>query len=147
MKQTIVYQGCGHAGRRWARPPGTAFGYPVQNYLGGQQTRELTSPCTFGASAKLSNPTNPPIKTILEETWPILGKSKATRPFLDTDLQICYRRNKSLKHLLVSANLKDPPKPLSQSTTPSINLLIPCKRPMCRYCPCLNTSGKFTCHC
>ena len=53
------------------------------------------------------NPSLPPIKEWIEELWPILYKSSATRLLVDRIPIIGYRRPKNLQDLLVSSNLPE----------------------------------------
>ena len=53
------------------------------------------------------NPSLPPIKEWIEELWPILYKSSATRILVDRIPIIGYRRPKNLQDLLVSSDLRE----------------------------------------
>ena len=84
------------------------------------------------------NPSNPPLRKIVETNWALLSKSKTTRPLENAKIIFGQRRNKNLSDHLVRAS--------TQSThTNSSNLeRNPCKRSRtCRYCPIINTSGQI----
>ena len=83
------------------------------------------------------NPSLPPIKEWIEELWPILYKSSATRLLVDRIPIIGYRRPKYLQDLLVSSDL------------PEINWFgkkkysIPrCNESACNNCPGIDKSGQ-----
>ena len=87
------------------------------------------------------NPSLPPLKEWIEELWPILYKSSATRLLVDRIPIIGYRRPKNLQDLLVSSDL------------PEINWFgkkkysIPrCNRSACRHCPRIDKSGSHRKH-
>ena len=87
------------------------------------------------------NPKNPPIREVITTNWEILGKTKTTRPLLDSNIVFGLRRNKNLSDQLVRASTsqKDEQRsPLAETR--------PCNKiEKCRYCPLLNTTGKFIC--
>ena len=81
------------------------------------------------------NPSNPPLKKLLEKFWPILGRSASTRPLVSARIVYGSRRPKNLKDSLVNAKL--PPGP---------GVLIPdppsCKSGnKCRHCPNIDRTG------
>ena len=84
------------------------------------------------------NPANPPVRNIIETNWPLLNKSKTTRPLNDAKLTFGLRRNKNLSDQLVRAltrTLK------SNSSNVDRN---PCQRlQSCRYCPLMNKTGQL----
>ena len=87
------------------------------------------------------NPINPPLRDIITKNWEILGKTKTTRPLLDTKIIFRLRRNKNLSDQLVRASTSH-----SEESRPLLADTRLChKKDSCRYCPLLNTSGKFTC--
>ena len=89
------------------------------------------------------NPQNPPLSNIITSNWDILGKTKTTRPLLDSEIIFGLRRNKNLSDHLVRASSSTKPE---GELTKTIDTR-PCKRPnSCRYCPRLNTRGSFICH-
>ena len=78
------------------------------------------------------NPKNPPLRSIVQENWPLLNKSKTTRVLDDANLIFGLRRNKNLSDYLVRA---------------STNTRHPCQRSTkCRYCPILNKTGTIKSH-
>ena len=89
------------------------------------------------------NPLNPPLRHIITSNWDILGKTKTTRPLLDSEIVFGLRRNKNLLDHLVRAST-------STKKVDAVEKLVdarPCKRlSSCRYCPRLNRSGNFVCH-
>ena len=89
------------------------------------------------------NPLNPPIKETIKFNWELLGKTKTTRPLLDSEIVFGLRRNKNLSDHLVRASTST----ITDDTTHKRLVDVrPCKRlNSCRYCPQLNTSGKFVC--
>ena len=50
------------------------------------------------------NPKNPPIREIVTKNWEILGKTKTTRPLLDSKIVFGLRRKKNLSDQLVQAS-------------------------------------------
>ena len=87
------------------------------------------------------NPNNPPLREIITKNWEILGKTKTTRPLLDTKIIFGLRRNKNLSDQLVRASTSH-----SDGTMPPLSETRLChNKNKCRYCPLLNTSGKFKC--
>ena len=82
------------------------------------------------------NPTNPPIREIVESNWPLLDKSKTTRFLTDAKLIFGQRRNKNLSDQLVRASTEttDPTKRNIDRNT--------CNRSKsCRYCPLIDKKG------
>ena len=78
------------------------------------------------------NPHNPPLRQIVTSNWEILGKTKTTRPLLDSPIIFGLRRNKNLSDHLVrtstSTQIAGENEKLSDAR--------PCKRSnSCRYCP------------
>jgi hypothetical protein len=83
------------------------------------------------------HPTGSPLKGIVQENWPILGRNIATENLFTKKIIFGNRRNKSLKDRLVHAKIQEhKPK----------NTLInkQCKSKKCRYCPKLDCSGRIT---
>ena len=86
------------------------------------------------------NPANPPIKEVIKSNWDILGKSKTSRPLLESETVFGLRRNKNLSYQLVRASTS------TEQTGEKLVAVRPCKQPtMCRYCPKQNSSGSFIC--
>ena len=86
------------------------------------------------------NPANPPIKETITSNWDILGKTKTSRPLLESEIVFGLRRNKNLSDHLVRASTS------TKHNDAKLVVARPCKRPStCRYCPKLNTSGTFIC--
>ena len=81
------------------------------------------------------NPSNPPIRDMLEKFWPILGRSSSTRPLITAKIVYGNRRPKNLKDSLMNAKL--PPGPDIVIRDPPS-----CKSgDRCRHCPKINRSG------
>ena len=87
------------------------------------------------------NPNNPPLRDIISKNWEILGKTKTTRPLLDTKIIFGLRRNKNLSDQLVRASTSHS----DESKLPLSETRLCYKKDNCRYCPLLNTSGNFVC--
>ncbi len=85
------------------------------------------------------NPGNTPFRTIIQNNWPILSRSSATKELSEKRIIFGYRKEKNLKDMLVRAKL-----PLSQPTnspeTKNKNL---CKTAKCNHCPLLNKDGEI----
>ena len=82
------------------------------------------------------NPSNSPIRKIVEENWTLLNKSKTTRTLENAKFIFGLRRNKNLSDLLVRASTRT-----SSNVIPNI-AKNPCNRSStCRYCPILDTTG------
>ena len=85
------------------------------------------------------NPNNPPLRDTISKNWEILAKTKTTRPLLDTKIIFGLHRNKNLSDQLVRASTSH-----SDESKPPLSETRLCyKKDNCRYCPLLNTSGKF----
>ena len=83
-----------------------------------------------------------PLKSIIKDNWPILGRTSNTEALHSKDITFGHRRNKNLSDLLVTAKLQEP------RTKPPLTSLDPitpqhtCKaRTKCNYCPVLDHSG------
>ena len=86
------------------------------------------------------NPSLPPIKQWLEELWPILYKSSATRILADITPTIGYRKPKNLQDILVSSDLKE----INWLAFKKKKTSIPkCNQSACRHCPIMDRSGKI----
>ncbi len=85
------------------------------------------------------NPFNSQFRNILQKNWPILSRSSATKELSEKRIIFGYRKNKSLKDMLVRAKL-----PMAQNTNDkthtSKNV---CKTKNCNHCPLLNKSGQI----
>ena len=82
------------------------------------------------------NPTNPPLREIVESNWSLLNKSKTTRALDSAKLIFGKRRNKNLADHLVRASTKT----IDKSHHNVENN--PCNRlKNCRYCPMIDTTG------
>ena len=89
------------------------------------------------------NPQNPPLRQIITSNWDILGKTKTTRPLLDSEVIFGLRRNKNLSDHLVRASTSTLTDGVPEK---NVDTRL-CKRPnSCRYCPRLNRSGSFLCN-
>ena len=79
------------------------------------------------------NPLNPPIKETINLNWELLGKTKTTRPLLDSEIVFGLRRNKNLSDHLVRASTSI----ITDDTTHNRMVDVrPCKRlNSSRYCP------------
>ena len=89
------------------------------------------------------NPQNPPLRNIITSNWEILGKTKTTRPILQSEIIFGLRRNKNLSDHVVRASINT----MSTDETVKLTDARPCKRPnSCRYCRRLNKTGSFICH-
>ncbi len=89
------------------------------------------------------NPTAPDMKHIIKTHWPILGRSNATRPLLDTEIVFGFRRPKNLRDHLCSSAL--PPEKPTAATQGKIVARNNCNRPNnCNHCSRLNLSGSIT---
>ena len=84
------------------------------------------------------NPSLPPIKEWIEELWPILYKSSATRILVDRIPIIGYRRPKNLQDILVSSNLPE----INWFGTKKKNSIPRCNRSACRHCPRIDKTGQ-----
>ena len=85
------------------------------------------------------NPTNPNLRKIIEENWPLLNKSKTTRFLRDAKLIFGLQRNKNLSDQLVLAS--------TRTIDHNIPNMVhnPCQRSKnCCYCPLLNRTGILT---
>ena len=81
------------------------------------------------------NPSNPPIRELLELFWPILGRSSSTRPLTNAQIIFGSRRPKNLKDSLMNAKL--PPGPDVVTRDPPT-----CKSgSRCKHCPKIDKSG------
>ena len=111
-------------------------------YVGFESLYFLINPQKFYC-VTTHNPRNPPIRDIITQNWEILGKTKTSRPHLESEIIFGLRRNKNLLDHLVRASTSTK----TNDETPVRRVDIrPCNRTSsCRYCPLLNVSGSFTC--
>ena len=86
------------------------------------------------------NPSLPPIKDWIDELWPILYKSSATRILVDRIPTIGYRRPKNLQDMLVSSNLPE----INWFGTKKKHSIPRCNRSACRHCPRIDRTGQVT---
>jgi len=87
------------------------------------------------------NPSNPPIKNILQKNWHILETDPRLKCFMEKELIIGHTRATSIKDILVSSHLDYHPQPtiINNPSNPKI-----CTRPNCRYCPLCDHNGSIT---
>ena len=78
------------------------------------------------------NPSNPSFKNIVQEIWPLLGRSSATRSLTECKIVYGYRRCSNLRDLLVRAKL--PP----IRTAPKTKKIL---HTSCQYCAKIDRSG------
>ena len=81
------------------------------------------------------------LRNLVESTWDLLGRSCTTRFIREKNLKVRYRRPKNLRDILVRARL--PPESDGISVDATRPERPPCDRKNCRYCKCLNMSGKI----
>jgi len=81
-----------------------------------------------------------PLKNIIEQNWPILGRTNTTSSLHGKKIIFGKRRNKNLRDILVSAKLPDP------SKTSKDEPLHKCITRKCRYCPKMDLSGSIISH-
>jgi hypothetical protein len=86
-----------------------------------------------------------PLKNIIQNNWPVLGRTHTTANVFNSQIIFGHRRNKNLRDLLVSAKLPEAnPKKKLTSADP-ISPINKCKAKMaCNYCPKLDHSGTIT---
>jgi len=89
------------------------------------------------------DPETTPLKDIVLENWPLLGRTNNTDTIFSKRIIHGYRRNKNLKDTLVHAKIPKPP--VNPKTLLSRSLDRRCKAKNCRYCPKLDKTGKITC--
>ena len=81
------------------------------------------------------NPSNPPIRDLLERHWPILGRSSSTRPLISANIIYGNRRPRNLKDSLMNAKLPLGPDMILKES-PS------CKSGYrCNHCPKIDRTG------
>ena len=86
------------------------------------------------------NPSNPPIKDIIQKHWPILGRSSSTRSLVESKIIFGFRRPPNLRDKLIRARLRTST-PDEQESWPQ------CKKPeKCKQCPRINKSGHIISH-
>ena len=88
------------------------------------------------------SPKQNPLRDIIKENWPILGRTHQTSPLHTKEITFGSRRNENLRDLLVRAKLPSAhpqKKPLTSSDPPSP--LHVCSTSACRYCPKLDKTG------
>jgi peptide-methionine (R)-S-oxide reductase len=88
------------------------------------------------------NPICDPLRDIMEETWPILGRTNTTENIFSNKPTFGYRRTKNLRDLLVKAKIPIAPK--SKTFLDTRKSERKCKSKSCRYCPRLNHEGNIT---
>jgi hypothetical protein len=73
-----------------------------------------------------------PLRDIISETWPILGRTNTTESIFSTKPTFGYCRTGNLKDILVSAKISTPPTPENALRAKENNRR--CKARQCRYC-------------
>jgi peptide-methionine (R)-S-oxide reductase len=85
------------------------------------------------------NPDSDPLREIIKQSWPILGRTATTESIYERKPTFGYRRTKNLKDILVHARIPPSPKPAKIIKQRQDNRC--CKSKNCRYCPRLDHSG------
>jgi hypothetical protein len=85
------------------------------------------------------HPESDPLREIIKESWPILGRTATTENVYERKPTFGYRRTKNLKDMLVHARISPNPKPTQLIKNRGENRA--CKSKNCRYCPRLDHSG------
>ena len=86
------------------------------------------------------HPGQSPLKDIVTQNWPILGRTNTTDNLYSKEIIFGHRRNKNLRDLLVKAQLPSKQTSTVENTTP----MHTCSTKNCRYCPALDHSGCIT---
>jgi len=89
------------------------------------------------------NPDATPLRDIVTENWPLLGRTNNTESLFSKRIIFGYRRNKNLSDLLVHAKLAKPP--TDDRTLRQRSYKRRCLAKNCRYCPKLDKTGKILC--
>ncbi len=90
------------------------------------------------------NPSNPPVKAIINQHWPILYTDPKLNCISSKKINISYRRSKALKEFFVHSRLNYRPSPSHPTAVPTndINPTKICHNVRCRYCSKPDLSGK-----
>jgi peptide-methionine (R)-S-oxide reductase len=88
------------------------------------------------------DPTCDPLRDIINDTWPLLGRTNTTESVYDNRPTFGYRRTSNLKDILVSAKIQSDS--TSEETIRLRNINRLCKARTCRYCPRLNKTGQIS---
>ena len=89
------------------------------------------------------NPDCTPLRDIVQQTWPVLGRTNTTEALFAKKNIFGYRRNKNLRDILVHAKI--PSAPTSSDVIKQRNTERQCIAISCRYCPKLDHSGSILC--
>jgi len=89
------------------------------------------------------DPDSTPLRDIVLDNWPLLGRTNNTDSLYSKRIIFGYRRNKNLSDLLVHAKLNKPP--TDESILRRRSYSRRCIARNCRYCPKLDKTGKITC--
>ena len=111
----------------------------TQNNQQNPQTDQIQQPITLYLITTY-NPSNPPIRKIIEKYWPILGRSSGTRILTKAKIIYGSRRPRNLLDTLVKAKLPSIEAPINK-------LSYHCLRPnTCKHCPRLDRTGTIKSH-
>jgi hypothetical protein len=88
-------------------------------------------------------PGNNPLRDIVTNNWPALGRTHTTEPLYSHNIIFGHRRNKNLRDLLVHAKL-NPQTGTRVQANDAPNPLNRCDTKRCNYCPILDRSGSIT---
>ena len=89
------------------------------------------------------NPDCTPLRDIVQQTWPVLGRTNTTEALFAKKPIFGYRRNKNLRDILVHAKI--PSAPTSSDVIKQRKTERQCIARSCRYCPKLDHSGSISC--
>jgi len=87
-------------------------------------------------------PGEQPLRNIIQDNWPILGRTNTTANLHSKETIFGYRRNKNLRDLLVGAKLPDAQARPKLTAADPVSPMHTCKaKTKCNYCPKLDHSG------
>jgi len=107
-----------------------------------QVTTNTTKPDLFLISTYC--PGNNPLRSIVQNNWPLLGRTNTTEPLHSSRTIFGHRRNKNLRDILVHSKLGTKKFKKRVTKEDPINPLNKCKTKKCNYCPLLDRNGSIT---
>jgi len=86
-------------------------------------------------------PVDNPLRSIVQNNWPLLGRTNTTESLHSSRIIFGHRRNKNLRDILVHSKLGMPATNTRMHKDDPVNPLNKCKTKKCNYCPLIDRSG------
>ena len=85
-----------------------------------------------------------PLRTIVEDNWPLIGRTNTTECLFSNNIIFGQRRNKNLRDILVHAKTNNHTPKTRCKSDEAPNPMNKCTTKKCNYCPRLDRSGRIT---